>query len=192
MASPSTLFHILFSATLVFGYLPPVFHKIKRPWLTAPEEERKALTKHQDRQQRTVGFPGFPFEAFFLVLTMFQPRLGKVVQTKKYPFPRYISVFWEKSDFKFNQSNNLCTPSNNLAWLFKSGGDRVPIPLKNSEIVNKGNNKRQNVKISGNVLVKLFRFFGNRSNKMLKYREIFWFNYFVFFAAVIKFLQRSF
>ena len=159
------------------------------------------------------------------------------MQTKKYPFPRYISVFWEKSDFKFNQSNNLCTPSNNLAWLFKSGGDRVPIPLKNSEIVNKGNNKRQNVKISGNVLVKLFRFFGNRSNnkqqnvkisgntlvqlfrffcssykiftkkflnysvsslinattsnKMLKYREMFWFNYFVLFAAFINFLQRS-
>ena len=86
------------------------------------------------------------------------------MQTKKYPFPRYISVFWEKLDFKFNQSNNLCTPSNNLAWLFKSGGDRVPIPLKNSEIVNKGNNKRQNVKISGMFWLNYFVFFGNRSN----------------------------
>ena len=135
------------------------------------------------------------------------------MQTKKYPFPRYISVFWEKSDFKFNQSNNLCTPSNNLAWLFKSGGDRVPIPLKNSEIVNRRNNKQQNVKISGNILVQLFRFFcssykiftkkflnysvsslinATTSNKMLKYREMFWFNYFVLFAAFIKFLQRSF
>ena len=123
------------------------------------------------------------------------------MQTKKYPFPRYISVFWEKSDFKFNQSNNLCTPSNNLAWLFKSGGDRVPIPLKNSEIVNRRNNKQQNVKISGNILVQLFRFFcssykiftkkflnysvsslinATTSNKMLKYREMFWLNYFVF------------
>ena len=46
-----------------------------------------------------------------------------------------------------------------LAWLFKSCGDRAPIPLKNSEIVNKRNNKQQNVKISGNILVQLFRFF---------------------------------
>ena len=80
------------------------------------------------------------------------------MQTKKYPFPRYISVFWEKSDFEFNQSNNLCTPSNNLAWLFKSGGDRVPIPLKI---------QRSSIKAT-------------TSDKMLKYREMFWLNYFVF------------
>ena len=29
----------------------------------------------------------------FLVLTMFWPQPGKVVQTKKYPFPKYISVY---------------------------------------------------------------------------------------------------
>ena len=46
-----------------------------------------------------------------------------------------------------------------LAWLFKSCGDNAPIPLKNSEIVNRRNNKQQNVKISGNVLVQLFRSF---------------------------------
>ena len=100
-----------------------------------------------------------------------------------------------------------------LAWLFKSCGDNAPIPLKNSEIVNRRNNKQQNVKISGNILVQLFRFFcssykiftkkflnysvsslinATTSNKMLKYREMFWFNYFVLFAAFIKILQRSF
>ena len=111
-----------------------------------------------------------------------------------------------------------------------------PIPLKNSEIVNKNNNKQQNVKkiwklfcstfsffctsynffykevfqlfsfnyrtsfpvkISGNDLVQLFRFFApliifftkksfNYSVSTteqvfpLKYREMIWFNYFVF------------
>ena len=71
MVLPSTLFRIFFSATLVFGHLPSVFHKTKRPWLAAPEEKRKALTEHRDLQKRTVGFPGFPFGTFFLVLTMF-------------------------------------------------------------------------------------------------------------------------
>ena len=71
MVLPSTLFRIFFSATLVFGHLPSVFHKTKRPWLAAPEEKRKALTEHRDLQKRTVGFPGFPFGVFFLVLTMF-------------------------------------------------------------------------------------------------------------------------
>ena len=55
MALPSTLFLIIFSTTLVFGDLPPVSHKTRRPWPTTPEEERKALTKH--RQQRSMGSP---------------------------------------------------------------------------------------------------------------------------------------
>ena len=55
MALPSTLFLIIFSTTLVFGDLPPVSHKTRRPWPTTPEEERKALTKH--RQQRSIGSP---------------------------------------------------------------------------------------------------------------------------------------
>ena len=34
-----------------------------------------------------------PKKEHFLTLTKFWPRQGKVVQTKKYPFPKYMSVF---------------------------------------------------------------------------------------------------
>ena len=49
-----------------------------------------------------------PKKEHFLTLTKFWPRQGKVVQTKKYPFPKYMSVFkqslgvcffWKNVDF---------------------------------------------------------------------------------------------
>ena len=105
-------------------------------------------------------------------------------QNKYQSFSKFWVFFWEQRILSLMSQITCVLYQILLAWLFKSCGERAPIPLKNSEIVNKGNNKRQNVKISGNVLVKLFRFFlaieATTSNKMLKYREIFWFNYFVF------------
>ena len=91
---------------------------------------------------------------------------GKSCANKKVPYSKinisllanFGSFFWEQRILSLMSQITCVLYQILLAWLFKSCGDRAPIPLKNSEIVDKRNNKQQNVKISGNILVQLYRF----------------------------------
>ena len=91
-------------------------------------------------------------------------------QNKYQSFSKFWVFFWEQQILSLMSQITCVLYQILLAWLFKSCGDRAPIPLKNSEIVNKRNNKKQNVKISGNILVQLIHFLQQLQNF---YKEVF-------------------
>ena len=55
MASPSIFFLFFFPAALVFGHLHPTNQTTIEPRMASPGDERMALAKHRDRQQRSVS-----------------------------------------------------------------------------------------------------------------------------------------
>ena len=58
MKLPPTLFLLLLSAIVVFGYLHPI--ETGRPGKGESMEERRVSTRNRDRQQRSLGSQGNP------------------------------------------------------------------------------------------------------------------------------------